>query len=44
MSTINSFLQLDSSQYAQVPIGATRVATKATRTFTAISYLVSTAD
>lgn len=28
MSPINSFLQLDSSQYAQVPIGATRVATK----------------
>ena len=28
MSTINSFLQLDSSQYAQVPIGATRVATR----------------
>ena len=28
MSTINSFLQLDSSQYAQAPIGATRVATK----------------
>lgn len=32
MSTINSFLQLDSSQYAQVPIGATRVATKGNAT------------